>query len=136
MEEIKKSGFDKPTPIQAQGWPMALSGKNMVGIAQTGSGKTLSFVIPALVHIAAQPPTQRGDGPVVLVLAPTRELAVQIQAVAEQYGRSMRLKSICLYGGAPKSQQIRGLRSLNPEIVVATPGRLIDIIKVRITLIN
>jgi ATP-dependent RNA helicase DDX5/DBP2 len=79
LAEITKAGYTAPTPIQAQGWPMALSGRDMVGIAQTGSGKTLSFLLPAVVHINAQAHLKPGDGPIVLVLAPTRELAVQIQ---------------------------------------------------------
>lgn len=124
--KLVASGFTSPTPIQAQGWSMALSGQNMVGIAQTGSGKTLSFVLPALVHIKGQAPLNRGDGPIALVLAPTRELAVQIQEVARTFGNTVRVNSTCLYGGAPKSTQIRNLRA-GCEIVVATPGRLLDL---------
>jgi ATP-dependent RNA helicase DDX5/DBP2 len=77
LHEIKKAGFTTPTPIQCQGWPMALSGRDVVGIASTGSGKTLAFVLPGIVHINAQPLLQRGDGPIVLILSPTRELAMQ-----------------------------------------------------------
>jgi ATP-dependent RNA helicase DDX5/DBP2 len=125
--KIAEQKFDKPTPIQAQGWPMALSGRNMVGIAQTGSGKTLSYILPALVHIAAQPALKPGDGPIALVLAPTRELACQIQEVARVFGAAARVRNACLYGGAPKGPQIRTLR-YGAEIVVATPGRLIDLL--------
>ena len=107
---------------------MALSGKNVVGIAQTGSGKTLSFILPAIIHILGQPPVQRGQGPVSLVLAPTRELACQIQAVAEEYGRAMGVRNACLYGGASKGKQIGDL-SRAPQLVIATPGRLLDLIK-------
>lgn len=124
--KIAEQKFDKPTPIQAQGWPMALSGRNMVGIAQTGSGKTLSYILPALVHIAAQPALKPGEGPIALILAPTRELACQIQEVARVFGGAMRIRNTCLYGGAPKGPQIRTLR-YGAEIVVATPGRLIDL---------
>lgn len=81
MKEILKQGFPHPTPIQAQGWPIALSGRDLVGIAQTGSGKTLAYILPAIVHIINQPRLLRNDGPIVLVLAPTRELAQQIQQV-------------------------------------------------------
>ena len=73
LSEVKLQGFPKPTAIQCQGWPMALSGRDMVGIAATGSGKTLSYCLPAIVHINAQPLLKHGDGPIVLVLAPTRE---------------------------------------------------------------
>lgn len=123
---LATSGFTSPTPIQAQGWSMALSGQNMVGIAQTGSGKTLSFILPALVHIKGQTtPARPGEGPIALVLAPTRELAVQIQEVARTYGNTVRVNTTCLYGGAPRGGQIRNLR-MGCEIVVATPGRLLD----------
>ncbi|EDV96162.1 GH16105 [Drosophila grimshawi] len=80
MNEIRKQGFTKPTAIQAQGMPIALSGRDLVAVAQTGSGKTLAYVLPAVVHINNQPRLERGDGPIALVLAPTRELAQQIQA--------------------------------------------------------
>jgi len=121
-------GFARPTPIQAQGWPMALSGRDVVGIAETGSGKTLSYVLPSIVHIMAQPALDRGDGPIVLVLAPTRELACQIQEVAARYGESLRIKNTCIYGGAPKGPQIRDLER-GVEIVIATPGRLLDMLR-------
>lgn len=122
---IKKMGFDFPTAIQAQGWPIALSGKNMVGIAQTGSGKTLAYILPAVIHIRNQPRVQRGDGPIALVLAPTRELAQQIQTVASQFGGQCGQRSVAIFGGAPKGPQARDLER-GVEIVIATPGRLID----------
>ncbi|XP_072043106.1 probable ATP-dependent RNA helicase DDX5 [Amphiura filiformis] len=125
LGEVQKQGFTEPTAIQAQGWPVALSGKDLVGIAQTGSGKTISFMLPAIVHINHQPFLERGDGPICLVLAPTRELAQQVQQVAYQFGSSSRLKSTCVYGGAPKGPQLRDLER-GCEIVIATPGRLID----------
>jgi ATP-dependent RNA helicase DDX5/DBP2 len=127
LKEVLAAGFSKPTSIQSQGWPMALSGRDLVGIAQTGSGKTLSFTLPAIVHINAQPLLSPGDGPIVLVLAPTRELAQQIQIEANKFGSSSRIKNTCLYGGAPKGPQIRDLQK-GVEIVIATPGRLIDLI--------
>lgn len=97
----------------------------MIGIAATGSGKTLGFLLPAIVHINAQPHLQRGDGPIVMVLAPTRELAVQIQGECQKFGSSSRIRSSCVYGGAPRGQQLRELRD-GVEICIATPGRLID----------
>ncbi|KAJ7398860.1 putative ATP-dependent RNA helicase DDX5 [Pitangus sulphuratus] len=106
MEVIQRQNFTEPTAIQAQGWPVALSGLDMVGVAQTGSGKTLSC----------------------LVLAPTRELAQQVQQVAAEYSRACRLKSTCIYGGAPKGPQIRDLER-GVEICIATPGRLIDFLE-------
>uniref|UniRef100_A0A8B9KNE6 RNA helicase n=1 Tax=Astyanax mexicanus TaxID=7994 RepID=A0A8B9KNE6_ASTMX len=128
MEVINKQAWSEPTPIQAQGWPLALSGKDMVGIAQTGSGKTLAYLLPAIVHINHQPFLEHGDGPICLVLAPTRELAQQVQQVAAEYGRASRLKSTCIYGGAPKGPQIRDLER-GVEICIATPGRLIDFLE-------
>ncbi|KAL6110257.1 ddx5 [Pungitius sinensis] len=128
MEVIVKQNWTDPTPIQSQGWPCALSGKDMVGIAQTGSGKTLAYLLPAIVHIQHQPFLEHGDGPICLVLAPTRELAQQVQQVAAEYGRASRLKSTCIYGGAPKGPQIRDLER-GVEICIATPGRLIDFLE-------
>lgn len=128
LQEIMKAGFTEPTAIQSQGWPMALSGRDMVGIAQTGSGKTLSFLVPAVVHIIAQPELKPGDGPIVLILAPTRELAVQIQEECVKFGSSSKIKSTCVYGGVSKGTQIRELKR-GVEVVVATPGRMIDLLE-------
>ncbi|KAJ9590946.1 hypothetical protein L9F63_016044, partial [Diploptera punctata] len=128
MKEIRKLGFKEPTAIQAQGWPIALSGRDMVGIAQTGSGKTLSYTLPAIVHINNQSRLARGDGPIALILAPTRELAQQIQQVANDFGASSQIKNTCVFGGAPKGPQARDLER-GVEIVIATPGRLIDFLE-------
>ena len=128
LKEVKAQGFPNPTAIQCQGWPMALSGRDMIGIAATGSGKTLSYCLPAIVHINAQPLLSPGDGPIVLVLAPTRELAVQIQQECNKFGSSSRIRNTCVYGGAPKGQQIRDL-ARGVEICIATPGRLIDMLE-------
>ncbi|KAL6424397.1 hypothetical protein ACFW04_009879 [Cataglyphis niger] len=128
MEEIKKQGFAEPTAIQAQGWPIALSGRDLVGIAQTGSGKTLAYILPATVHINHQPRLNRGDGPIVLILAPTRELAQQIQTVARDFGSSSCIRNTCIFGGSPKGPQARDLER-GVEICIATPGRLIDFLE-------
>jgi ATP-dependent RNA helicase DDX5/DBP2 len=128
MSEVKAQGFTHPTAIQSQGWPMALSGRDVVGIAETGSGKTLTYCLPAIVHINAQPLLSPGDGPIVLVLAPTRELAVQIQQEITKFGKSSRIRNTCVYGGVPKGGQIRDL-SRGVEVCIATPGRLIDMLE-------
>ncbi|XP_008315636.1 putative ATP-dependent RNA helicase DDX17 [Cynoglossus semilaevis] len=128
MDVLIQQNFKEPTAIQSQGFPVALSGKDMVGIAQTGSGKTLAYLLPAIVHINHQPYLERGDGPICLVLAPTRELAQQVQQVSYDYGKSSRIKSTCVYGGAPKGPQIRDLER-GVEICIATPGRLIDFLE-------
>lgn len=127
---IKRMNFTEPTPIQAQGFSVALSGRDSVGIAQTGSGKTISFMLPACVHIHHQEPLRSGDGPICLVLCPTRELAIQCQTVAAEFGKSSRVRSTVIYGGASKGPQIRDLER-GSEIVVATPGRLIDLLEMR-----
>jgi len=128
ISEVKQQGFSKPTAIQSQGWPMALSGRDVVGIAETGSGKTLTYCLPAIVHINAQPLLAPGDGPIVLVLAPTRELAVQIQQEVTKFGKSSRIRNTCVYGGVPKGGQIRDL-ARGVEVCIATPGRLIDMLE-------
>lgn len=128
LSEVKSCGFDRPTSIQSQGWPMALSGRDVVGIAETGSGKTLTYCLPAIVHINAQPLLAPGDGPIVLILAPTRELAVQIQAEINRFGKSSRIRNTCIYGGVPRGPQIRDL-SRGVEVCIATPGRLIDMLE-------
>eukprot|EP00002_Diphylleia_rotans_P024373 TRINITY_DN4809_c0_g1_i2.p1 TRINITY_DN4809_c0_g1~~TRINITY_DN4809_c0_g1_i2.p1 ORF type:complete len:559 (+),score=142.64 TRINITY_DN4809_c0_g1_i2:79-1755(+) len=126
------SGFQKPTPIQSQCWPVALSGNDTIGVAETGSGKTIAFGIPAFMHLLhhkplnAKPNHQKAIR--VLVLSPTRELAIQIYEVFEKAGRPLNLNTVCIYGGASKEQQKAEL-SQKPAAVIATPGRLIDLIK-------
>ncbi|RAL39003.1 hypothetical protein DM860_011489 [Cuscuta australis] len=127
LEAISRLGFVQPTPIQSQGLPIALKGRDLIGIAETGSGKTLAYLLPGFVHISAQPQLVHGDGPIALVLAPTRELAVQIQEEAVKFGSHENLRSTCIYGGAPKGPQIRDLKR-GVEIIIATPGRLIDML--------
>ncbi|KAH9385709.1 ATP-dependent RNA helicase DDX5/DBP2 [Nematocida major] len=126
MAEFKRSGYTNPTPIQAQGWPMALCGRDMVGVANTGSGKTLSFILPALIHARAQKPLRQGDGPIVLVLAPTRELVSQIEEEAKKYAGFFGMRTFSVYGGVPSGPQKGAIRR-GTEILIATPGRLIDL---------
>ncbi|XP_070495691.1 uncharacterized protein [Chironomus tepperi] len=132
--EIKRQGFTLPTPIQSQGWPIALSGRDFVGIAQTGSGKTLAYMLPGIVHINHQRPLMKGEGPIVLVLAPTRELAQQIQTVARDFGTHIKpmARNTCIFGGSPKGPQIRDLQR-GVEVCIATPGRLIDFLERGVT---
>eukprot|EP00921_Rhytidocystis_pertsovi_P000084 GHVQ01000203.1.p1 GENE.GHVQ01000203.1~~GHVQ01000203.1.p1 ORF type:complete len:627 (+),score=78.02 GHVQ01000203.1:100-1881(+) len=128
QKQLSASEFSEPTAIQSIGWPVALSGRDMIGIAQTGSGKTLSFLLPAVVHINAQPPISTGEGPLGLVMAPTRELVMQIYTEAEKFGRTSKLAMAAVYGGTPRHGQIRSLRQ-GAELVVATPGRLLDFLE-------
>lgn len=132
MDMVANAGFREPTPIQMQGWPMALSGRDVVGVAKTGSGKTLAFILPAVVHINAQPLLEPGDGPIALVLCPTRELAMQTNDECNKFGHTTKIKHACIYGGQPKSFQARSLQS-GVEICIATPGRLIDFLDSGVT---
>jgi len=126
--------FGKPTPIQAQALPIALEGTNMVGIGQTGSGKTLAFLLPALAHIqkvrAAGAEGRKFEGPVVLILSPTRELALQIQEVGNLYRRATGVKNVCCIGGDARGRQLRDY-DRGPELMIATPGRLNDFLQSR-----
>ncbi|TYZ67908.1 hypothetical protein PybrP1_008822 [[Pythium] brassicae (nom. inval.)] len=125
------AGFSKPTPIQSQCWPILASGRDIIGIAETGSGKTLAFSIPGLIHIAAQPAlSPKFSGPRMLVVAPTRELAMQSSEVITQAGKQCGLRSTCIYGGVPKHEQKKILRN-GVHVVVATPGRLKDLLEER-----
>jgi len=128
LAEIARAGFTSPTPIQSCGWPMALTGRDVVGIAKTGSGKTLAFIVPAVIHINAQPLLKPGDGPIALIVAPTRELACQIEQECVQFGSSSGLKIACVYGGVPKRKQENALRT-GIEILICTPGRLLDFLE-------
>uniref|UniRef100_A0A0D9XVG5 RNA helicase n=1 Tax=Leersia perrieri TaxID=77586 RepID=A0A0D9XVG5_9ORYZ len=129
LREIHAAGFLNPTPIQAQTWPVALQNRDIVAIAKTGSGKTLGYLIPAFIHLRR---CQNNPmlGPTVLILAPTRELASQIQDEAIKFGRSSRISCTCLYGGTSKGPQLRELER-GADIVIATPGRLNDILEMR-----
>jgi ATP-dependent RNA helicase DDX5/DBP2 len=120
--------WESPTPIQSIAIPCALQGHDLIGIAKTGSGKTAAFLIPAMIHIIRQEPMCKGDGPIVLVLSPTRELAQQIAEVAKDFAVNQKIKYTCLFGGAGRGPQAQELRKC-PSIVVATPGRLIDFIE-------
>ncbi|NXL38738.1 DDX43 helicase, partial [Glaucidium brasilianum] len=126
MANIRKVGFQKPTPIQSQAWPIILQGIDLIGIAQTGTGKTLAYLMPGFIHLTSQPISkgQRG-GPGMLVLAPTRELALQVEAECLKYTYEG-IKSICIYGGGNREGQI-DVVTKGVDIVIATPGRLNDL---------
>ncbi|XP_027646617.1 LOW QUALITY PROTEIN: probable ATP-dependent RNA helicase DDX43 [Falco peregrinus] len=126
MANIRKVGFQKPTPIQSQAWPILLQGIDLIGIAQTGTGKTLAYLMPGFIHLTSQPISkdQRG-GPGMLVLAPTRELALQVEAECLKYIYKG-IKSICIYGGGDRKGQINVVTK-GVDIVIATPGRLHDL---------
>jgi ATP-dependent RNA helicase RhlE len=121
LEILDQKNFSIPTPIQHQVIPGALQGKDVVGIAQTGTGKTLAFGIPMIERIARY----KGQG---LVLVPTRELALQVEEALRQIGGPLGLKTAVVIGGTSQHSQVRALKN-NPHIVVATPGRLDDLMK-------
>ncbi|GAU16231.1 hypothetical protein TSUD_298630 [Trifolium subterraneum] len=129
LREVQNAGFSAPTPIQAQSWPIALQSKDIVAIAKTGSGKTLGYLLPAFIHLKRTNNNAK-MGPTVLVLSPTRELATQIQDEAVKFSKTSRIACTCLYGGAPKGPQLRDI-DRGADIVVATPGRLNDILEMR-----
>ncbi|KAH1014464.1 hypothetical protein HUJ05_012325 [Dendroctonus ponderosae] len=126
LDEIRKAGFEKPSPIQSQCWPVLLSGEDLIGIAQTGTGKTLGFLLPALIHIDGQTvPREERGGPAVLIMAPTRELALQIDKEVKKYFYR-NISSVCVYGGGARKEQI-DVVSRGVDIVIATPGRMNDL---------
>lgn len=130
LEEIYKQEFTQPSPIQSQAWPILLRGDDMIGIAQTGTGKTLAFLLPALIHIDGQPtPREEREGPTVLILAPTRELALQIEKEVLKY-QYKGIKSVCVYGGGDRKEQITVVAK-GVDIVIATPGRFNDLVMAR-----
>ncbi len=127
LDVMKKQNYEKPTPIQAQAIPAIMSGRDLIGIAKTGSGKTLAFLLPMLRHVVDQPPLQAEDGPIAVILIPTRELAIQIYNECRKFTKLLKLWSVCVYGGTGISDQIADLKR-GAEIVVCTPGRMIDML--------
>lgn len=121
LRDLADAKFVSPTPIQEQAIPPALAGRDVIGCAQTGTGKTAAFVIPMIERLSTLPKGQ----PKALILAPTRELALQTLTTIEKLGRSRRISATVIVGGADMQAQVRGLRQ-RPDILVATPGRLLD----------
>jgi ATP-dependent RNA helicase RhlE len=120
LEILQKQKYIKPTPIQAQSIPPAIEGKDLMGIAQTGTGKTLAFGVPMIQRLAQSGGKKKG-----LVILPTRELALQVDETLRKIGSSLGLKTAILIGGENMGKQIRALKA-NPHIIIATPGRMID----------
>ena len=126
LRALADVGYETPTPIQEQAIPLALAGRDLLGGAQTGTGKTAAFVLPLLQRLSDMPPSAARSRPVrALVLTPTRELAVQVHDSIRTYGKHLRLSSTCIYGGASMNPQLQTL-GRGVDILVATPGRLID----------
>src|ERR1051325_4121125 len=120
LEAVRDAGYQHPTPIQAQAIPLVLKGRDVMGLAQTGTGKTAAFTLPIVNHLLDGPRRTRA-----LVLTPTRELCVQVEESVKKYARHAELSVVSVYGGVPLDPQQKELRA-GVDIVVATPGRLID----------
>lgn len=127
LEVIRKLGYERPTAIQMQAVPAIMSGRDVIGVAKTGSGKTIAFLLPMFRHIRDQRPLEGSDGPVGLIVTPTRELATQIHKECKPFLKAMGLRAVCAYGGAPIKDQIADLKR-GAEIIVCTPGRMIDLL--------
>jgi len=126
LKAIQEAGYTEPTPIQTAAIPLVLAGQDVIGIAQTGTGKTAAFTLPILTKLAAQATSGPRSRTRVLVLAPTRELTAQIEENVRAYGKHVPLRMATVYGGVGETPQIAALRS-GVDIVVATPGRLLDL---------
>jgi ATP-dependent RNA helicase RhlE len=129
LRAVQEAGYTEPTPIQAAAIPPVLAGHDLIGIAQTGTGKTAAFTLPMLTKLASQPPGQR-RGTRVLIIAPTRELVVQIEENARIYCKHLPLTIATVFGGVGEQAQIRALRS-GTDVVIACPGRLLDLMRQR-----
>ncbi|KAL9098777.1 MAG: hypothetical protein Q9163_005626 [Psora crenata] len=127
LEVIQKLGYEKPSAIQTQAIPSIMSGRDVIGVAKTGSGKTIAFLLPMFRHIKDQRPLESLDGPIGLVMTPTRELATQIHKECKPFLKSLSIRAVCAYGGAPIKDQIADLKR-GAEIIVCTPGRMIDLL--------
>jgi ATP-dependent RNA helicase DDX5/DBP2 len=129
LNSLLNAGFPHPSPIQAYAWPLLTEGRDLIGVAKTGSGKTLGFLLPAFKTMIQQRlDPYRAGGPLLLTLAPTRELACQIEVEAQKFGNPAGIRSACSYGGAPKGPQLGQLRR-GAHVLIATPGRLNDFLK-------
>lgn len=129
LRAVADEGYSTPTPIQLQAIPHVAAGRDLLGCAQTGTGKTAAFALPILHRLTSAGNPRRGSGrrTRVLVLAPTRELAAQIGASFQAYGRHTALRHCCIYGGVNQNPQVRALRH-GVDILIATPGRLLDLL--------
>ena len=126
QKALVQTGFTAPTPVQAQAIPPQLEGRDMLALAQTGTGKTAAFGLPLIEELAGRPGRRRPASARALILAPTRELAVQIDEDLRRFGKNLALKTVLVLGGMSRSNQVRALAQ-GVDVIVATPGRLIDL---------
>ncbi|XP_009321049.1 PREDICTED: probable ATP-dependent RNA helicase DDX46 [Pygoscelis adeliae] len=127
LTALKKHGYERPTPIQTQAIPAIMNGRDLIGIAKTGSGKTIAFLLPMFRHIMDQRALEEGEGPIAVIMTPTRELALQITKECKKFSKTLGLRVVCVYGGTGISEQIAELKR-GAEIIVCTPGRMIDML--------
>lgn len=130
QQALKETGYETPTPIQGQAIPLILEGRDLLGIAQTGTGKTAAFCLPLLNSLHVRQARRDPRSPRALILTPTRELAIQIHSSLLTYGKHLRQKYAVIYGGVGQGNQVRDLRA-GVDVLVATPGRLLDLIEQR-----
>lgn len=130
QKNLADAGYTKPTPIQEQAIPIVLRGQDLLGIAQTGTGKTAAFSLPILHFLQERQVRREPRCPRALILTPTRELAIQIQQSLQTYGKDLRQKYAVIFGGVGQGNQVREL-NLGVDVLVATPGRLLDLIQQR-----
>ncbi len=129
LRALRAEGYENPTPIQEQAIPILLKGKDLLGVAQTGTGKTAAFGIPILQHLYNAQNGQQGKRRLkALIVTPTRELAIQIGESFTAYGRFTGLRNTVIYGGVKQGKQVQAL-SNGVDILVATPGRLLDLMQ-------
>ena len=126
LKAIKETGYTEPTPIQSSSIPLVLEGQDLIGIAQTGTGKTAAFTLPMLEKLIHHHGQRKGKGTRALVLSPTRELVVQIEENVKTYAKHIPVKVATVYGGVGENPQKKALRS-GVELIIATPGRLMDL---------
>jgi len=138
LDAIERVGYKTPSPIQMQAIPIALRGRDILGVAETGSGKTAAFLLPMLVYLSKLPPMtaeRKADGPYALILAPVRELALQIEEECKKFAKYTPFRTVCLVGGQNiESQGIALERGC--EVIIATPGRMIDCLRSRYAVLN
>ncbi|GAA6007773.1 hypothetical protein JCM10207_004869 [Rhodosporidiobolus poonsookiae] len=127
IDVIKSLEYAAPTSIQAQAIPAIMSGRDIIGVAKTGSGKTMAFILPMFRHIKDQPPLRPLDGPVAMIMTPTRELATQIYKECKPFLKALGLRASCAYGGMPLKDNIADMKR-GSEVIVCTPGRMIELL--------
>jgi ATP-dependent RNA helicase DDX23/PRP28 len=138
LDIVDQVGYKDPSPIQRAAIPIALQGRDLIGVAVTGSGKTAAFLLPLLVYISDLPPlteVNKNDGPYALILAPTRELVQQIETEARKFAQPLGFRCVSIVGGHSLEEQAFALRE-GAEIIVATPGRLVDCIERRLLVLS